>query len=364
MDYKDDHRQSEVVEAMRPLLIVLVLFIHTLPEIRIPVEIQFSSMGLYRILSEMISHNLGGIAVPCFFLISGFFFFYKYEKKWNFKFYLIQLKKRSRTLLIPYLIWNLLFILAIVMKNYVFRFFALENDDFLLTVQTHSWFELLWSIPINFPLWYLRDLICMVVLSPLFFFFFRYTKISGLLLLMGAYLFGWRINMPGFSTTAFFFFGSGAFLALNKKNILFVCARFRYPIALAALFFLCCATYYNGTAYHGYILRVFVPFGVITAVNMTNRIVCYEKWRKILHSLSVTVFFIYAIHIIYIMNWLKGGFYKTVLVHDGWGMILGYLLIPCICLGVCISLYFILSKVCPRLLAVLTGNRISYYNNK
>jgi fucose 4-O-acetylase-like acetyltransferase len=359
-----EQKQSEIIEAMRFLLMILVLFGHLLPFDCMPVEIKLSSAGIYSILSEMISHNLDRIVVPCFFLFSGFFFFYKMKERWDFNFYWTQWKKRFRTLLIPYLIWNLLMVVAIILKDSVFHLFTLESNDRLFLLQA-SWFELLWSIPVNYPLWYLRDLICMVALTPLFFVFFRYTKIYGLLLLVAVYLLNCETNIPGFGSTAFLFFGSGAYIALNKKNILVTCSRFPKPIALASLFFLCLATYYSGTIYQGYILKIFVILGVPTAINITNKLLMrHETWKKILCRLSVSTLFIYAIHEIYIINWLKGGFYRTVLAPDKWGGILGYLLIPFICLFVCLALYFALYKIAPRLLSVLTGGRVLYRNDK
>jgi hypothetical protein len=255
-------------------------------------------------------------------------------------------------------------VLAIVVISYVFRLFTLEADGILFLLNS-SWYELLWSMPVNYPLWYLRDLICMMVLTPFFFFLFRYTKIYGLLLLMVFYLSNCGINIPGFSSTAFFFFGSGVYMALNKKNILVIFSKFWKPLAFVSLLFLCYATYYNGTVYHVYIVRVFVILGIPAAINMMDKILLrHEQWKKILCRLSITTFFIYAIHEIYIINWLKGSFYGAGLAPDTWGGVLGYLLIPFICVFVCLALYFILDKTSPRLLSVLTGNRIVYYNDK
>ena len=50
------------------------------------------------------SSTVTEIAVPYFFLVSGFFFFkHSYYEKGE---YLTMLKKKGYTLLIPYLIWN------------------------------------------------------------------------------------------------------------------------------------------------------------------------------------------------------------------------------------------------------------------
>ncbi|WP_374708419.1 hypothetical protein [Bacteroides thetaiotaomicron] len=58
---------------------------------------------------------------PLFFFFSGFFFFRKLEK-WSLDFYHLQLKKRVISLLLPYLLWNILMILAVYIKNYAFIF--------------------------------------------------------------------------------------------------------------------------------------------------------------------------------------------------------------------------------------------------
>ena len=107
-----EKRQSEVIAAMRFPLMVLLLFAHVLPMVSVPIEMNLSEMNIYHFISEGISHNLSRIRNPLFFFFSGFFFFRKLEE-WNAGFYRSQLKKRIRSLLLPYLLWNILMIAAI-----------------------------------------------------------------------------------------------------------------------------------------------------------------------------------------------------------------------------------------------------------
>ena len=102
-----EKRQSEVIAAMRFPLMVLLLFAHVLPMVSVPIEMNLSEMNIYHFISEGISHNLSRIRNPLFFFFSGFFFFRKLEE-WNAGFYRSQLKKRIRSLLLPYLLWNIL----------------------------------------------------------------------------------------------------------------------------------------------------------------------------------------------------------------------------------------------------------------
>ncbi len=66
--------QSKLVNGLRFPLIVLVVFIHVLPiKLNIIDEFSLSDRNLYLYISEIISHTIGKIAVPCFFLFSGFY---------------------------------------------------------------------------------------------------------------------------------------------------------------------------------------------------------------------------------------------------------------------------------------------------
>ena len=124
-----EKRQSEVIAAMRFPLMVLLLFAHVLPMVSVPIEMNLSEMNIYHFISEGISHNLSRIRNPLFFFFSGFFFFRKLEE-WNAGFYRSQLQKRIRSLLLPYLLWNILMIAAIYIKNYaVTSFLSMEPGE-------------------------------------------------------------------------------------------------------------------------------------------------------------------------------------------------------------------------------------------
>src|SRR5699024_5552578 len=125
-----------------------------------------------------------------------------------------QLTKKWRTLLLPYIIWNSVLILAIFFKHHLFVKIGLGPDEGYEVLQNSSVYQLFWGMPINFPLWYIRDLMCMMLLSPLFFVFFKYTKHFGMIILALLYFFVIESRIPGLSTTAFFFFGLGSYLAL------------------------------------------------------------------------------------------------------------------------------------------------------
>lgn len=132
----------------------VIAFAHVLPMVSVPIEMNLSEMNIYHFISEGISHNLSRIRNPLFFFFSGFFFFRKLEE-WNAGFYRSQLKKRIRSLLLPYLLWNILMIAAIYIKNYaVTSFLSMEPGEELSSLRVTPWYILFWHTPANYPMWF------------------------------------------------------------------------------------------------------------------------------------------------------------------------------------------------------------------
>lgn len=346
----------DVIEVLRFPLMILVVFIHVIPSEIHPVKLSFDLNSIYTLFSELISHHIGRIAVPCFFLFSGYFFFLKIETL-DSRVYIKQIEKRLYTLLIPYLLWNLLFVFVVLLKNYIFSTLGRTPDDMYIQIQQSSLYDIFWRDPFVFPLWYLRDLICMVVLSPVFYLLFKYTKGLGLLLIVILYLMVWESNVPGLSTTAFMFFGIGAFTGMNRMDLTAFWGNYRIPKLLIAVLFLGLATYFAVTHYYEFFIRFFIPFGIIATLGLGNLLAKMPRLKPHLLRLSSSVFFIYAVHEIYIINWLKGGFSKLSFSFTGWGKLVAYFAIPVLCLLICFCLYKFMEKVLPGLLRVLTGGR-------
>lgn len=103
-------------------------------------------------------------AVPCFYIISGFFYFYNVTD-FNFQSYKRKLKKRITSLVIPYILWNLITYILLTCKEFItgttiIKGGLLHFDIFL----SSFWLYNGSTTPINAPLWFLRDLIIVVVL--------------------------------------------------------------------------------------------------------------------------------------------------------------------------------------------------------
>ena len=112
--------QFKVFDWLRFPLIVGVVFIHCFGKPFDFDAIDFanlSAMDYYNLFRVAISRVLTHICVPVFYLISGYLFFIRLEK-WDNSVYLNKLKKRSKSLLIPFLIWNSFAIILSLIGTY------------------------------------------------------------------------------------------------------------------------------------------------------------------------------------------------------------------------------------------------------
>ena len=135
-------------------------------------ESYHSGSGSVCVVKSIFESFLAPLAVPCFFFISGYYFFKNFENRWSV--YFGKLKRRFHHLLIPYVIWNLIVLLKIgFMFGWDTARFTPESIIYIFVDRSFSPFgdgtisDSLY--PMNIPLWYIRDLMLCTVLSPIIF---------------------------------------------------------------------------------------------------------------------------------------------------------------------------------------------------
>lgn len=351
-----DERQSTLIKAIRFPLIVMVLFIHS-PGVFSSPTVEWSADGwnIYHFVAEMFSMHICAISTRWFFLLSGYLFFrYMKEGVFSFKWVTEKWKKRLNSLVIPFLIWNAIAVLAIVLKNSLFEALSLgksAEEWELVKRGPLFWF---FTGPADFPLWFLRDLIAVSVLAPIFYLVFKRVKWISLIVLFAAYYSLWNPSFP--SMQALFFFGIGVWLGTHKIDLLPLCKNVRIPALIATIILLPLATSQIGRPLHLLWFRLFIPVGMITFLNLFDSIIDNEPFCKRLCALSTSVFFIYAAHEIYILGWTKGLFLR-IFGDSLAGTWVRYWLVPLFVLAVCLILYRILHKIMPRTLAFICGGR-------
>ncbi len=165
------------IRSLSTILIIMVLYIHSfLPE----AEGYAFSGGLQRFMGI---NGLAGVANNLFFVISGFLFFQRVNEA---KDCVLKIKRRVKSLLIPYFLWNCIFVLYYIIFLISPNLSKFASSGVIDNFRHGIWHALYYMFiaPANFPLWFLRDLIVMTAISPILFLIIKRLKWWALVMLL------------------------------------------------------------------------------------------------------------------------------------------------------------------------------------
>jgi len=166
--------------------------------------------------------------VPLFFFISGYLFWVNIDIPSiginnMFSVYIDKIKKRIKTLVIPYISWNF-----IVLSGLLFVQFISEDQIKPLSTSLKDFtyvdiFKSFWSIteggnPVDAPLWFIRDLFVICLLSPLIGVWIRGLKVYGFLIIVLLYCLVGELSPFPPSFSCYFFFMLGGYFSYFKIN--------------------------------------------------------------------------------------------------------------------------------------------------
>jgi surface polysaccharide O-acyltransferase-like enzyme len=231
-----------------------------------------------------LSRQLTSFAVPTFFLISGYLFFNKdlnyslIKRKWN---------DRIKTLLIPYLIWNSIYILFQVLKPYIFKdIFEIEEYQWNVSSILSAFWNFDGKYPIDAPLWFIRDLMIMCLLTPVINFLTKKTKYSIII---------WCFSLF-FINAGFGFFSLGAALSIyrNEINLKHISLQSIFYISTILFLSLSIGGILYPTFFSGFWGLLTVCMGVLSIVIFAFKL--DYKQNRISSIFVSTSFWVYAIH--------------------------------------------------------------------
>lgn len=226
--------ESKIIYNLRFILTLGVVFIH-FNLISDPFIIHERVYGLhfpiyYYYVIDLFSDVLPRVSVPLFFFFSGYLFFF--NNNFTIDSYKQKLFRRFRTLMIPYFLWNSIalmkvFIIKLPLFSALFpnaykidicfslgrlfdTFFFNENGVVIYPDSTGIIVDN--PQPIDGPLWYVRDLFSMIIISPII--YMAICKFRRLFLIIVSLLWFYMTDItnkgyPVQLATALFFFSWG-----------------------------------------------------------------------------------------------------------------------------------------------------------
>ena len=216
-------RINNTANAWKIILTLMVIYIHSFS------LVPAGEGTLLYYIKVYFSFVLPRIAVPMFFVYSGYFFFK--GKECGFRIWLGKMKIRMRTLLLPFFLWSVigsLFFMCIDKTQRNFSILEIFNNTFWMNAYTPSsylpqWigYEIPKVTPLNMPLWYVRDLLILMCLSPLVYVVLQRKLLGKFLLisLLVVFLFFNTDKFPYIGIDSLLFFVSGAFLSYLSKDV-------------------------------------------------------------------------------------------------------------------------------------------------
>lgn len=350
-----------VLDIIRVLFLLLVIFIHNTNGIFVNYGVSLgheTNAPFFYYTSEYVSEVLARIAVPGFFLISGYLFFF--NTKFSKDVYFQKIKRRVHSLFIPYLFWSILFAVYY----------------FIFPVLTPSLFEELHEISFRNvigvlscsrdghalnQLWFVRDLIICSLTAPIYYILLK-GRFRFLFLAFVFCLWFFNFQIPyvgnyGFSSTSIFFWSIGSFLAIQQKDLLRNESYGVYLVISVIISIIDLIT--KETAYNLFIHNSFIVTCLLFVFSFfSSKYEMLVKYAKGGKTLSKSSFFIYAIHLPWIIIPIRKLYYYSFNPSSDQDFLLMYLTVSIATLITSFLLFKFLYKICPRFLSFITGRRL------
>lgn len=345
--------QSQVIDWLRfPMAVAVVMLHHGVTLIE-------EATGPLRVCCILFQEGFCRLAVPCFFFISSYLFFNNLQI-WSWSVWKTKIKRRVHTLLIPYILWNIIAFFAF----WAFANLSGNHLNLLQHFQESGGIRIFWGVkgelpigvrdaPIDSPLWFIRDLMLYTLLTPFIYQFIRWTRAIGLLALCTLFLL-----VQGIIPEGFIFFVTGAWLQLNRKNVVQLLWNQRKWLYLLSALLLVATYASHGIEFWGRFLKALFLFVGIGASFCGIAQLLEQNTIHVRPFLAHGSFFIFTTHEILILHQFAQPFVKLIIPNQGafWPCV-EFFLTPAVAVGICLGVLYLMRKILPRTTGVLTGDR-------
>lgn len=353
-NYTIDDQTSRRISLLRFVLIILVVYLHSYNLTGITFEYGIYEMHVplwMSLVQETISNIVARCAVPLLFLLSSLLL---YAKPFN---WLHNIGRKARTLLLPFLIWNSLWILAFFIAQSIpfFQPYFAGDEHLVAGFGPLEWLQAYFPLKSDEvfcpPLWFLSDLFRLNLLAGALGWLCK--KLPALTLAVTGCLWLLDIEIYLVRNEALLFFVLGCFISqhglraesLDRLRWLDLGVVYAAGIALEL---------WMGQSWP-LLHKVNILVGCIFFIKLSKALAQKTSPTGVFARLAQYSFIIYVAHE-YTQTLLK----KLALIYlprEAWVFLLTYLLLPLLVIGLCLLLGFVLRRFLPPVYRVVTGSR-------
>ena len=343
-------RLSDVITWLRFPLIFLIIMLHCYSVQRL----EGSHETYFKVIYTFYNW-LGETGVPGFFFISGYLFFLSKKS------YTQKIKSRVHTLLIPYLIWNILLLLLYVIA-YVIGYPQDINGRHLADYNFMDYIRLFWDrgsyddgnfVPLLCPLWYIRNLLIMSILSPILYYIIRYARELFLLLIAAWWLTTYH---NAFIPQTVLFFSLGAYFSIFSINPLQIATENKIIVTILFCIFATGDIFSHisiGTPINLQLHRFALIFNIPALLLLADYCVRHGYTSKLLPNSAFIVFCVHYPIVVLLRKFCISRFCDS----SDYVHILLYFVCVIIATQLSIGIYCILERYFPKFKNILSGNR-------
>lgn len=345
-------KESQAINIARFVFIIGVLFIHF--PIRLSsvdgISLTSADTPCYNVLSS--SFFLPDVCLSGLFLLSGYLYFKVVGGEYTNGMYVKKIDGRIKSLVVPYLFWNIFWLIYNLLKTY--KLHGRADDATLLYINSiGDFFSCFWmrgygarpDFPIAGYTWFLRDLFIFALMAPIYHYCYQKKYLAEIMLgalLVCSFVKGWYI--PGLSLWLYL----GGYIAYKNMSLEEIANRVNWITCIISFFFVNIIHYY---------IYAIGPVLVLTSTVLILKLCLLVFDVKWLLSLSAASTYIYVTHV-FVLNVSRHSIVKFLHVENDNDMCVYYVLNSTICVIICVGTYYLLKKVkVNRLLAIMTGGR-------
>lgn len=344
-------RFSRKVIIVSFILAVFVMYIHAK-------NLAYYDFGdahgtLIHVLNQIMSETFGRVAVPFFFLQSGYWMFRYdiHEKKSGIL--KRKLKKKVISLGIPYLVWNILGLLFFLI---VTRIPGMPFKIYGGQVVGMTWSNILKGIFLHefyFPFWFMEELIVLTAFSPILAILLRNRHMSYVAIIILLVLSMLGLNTPFCQTNSALLFALGGTLSVYHRGYWENPNHNNFETAFyIVLFFICAAIKWLSIPFSYTIYIVVAPILFWKSCELLGQMNVFDHEPLWFCKQS---FFIYSAHIFPVEG--LSSILSKVSSNMAW-ISFSYMVNPLIVLAFLYVVARILAQKFPKVYGVLCGNRI------